>query len=199
MKNYKKIILIILLCIILALTAYLIGSTYAKYLSSATGDATIAISRWNITVNQVSIKDNPDLSSKIVPVFPGNDNIAANIIAPTAEGYFDIEFDCTDVDVSFKYEINVSADETSAVSDIVATGYSVDGGEKIEFEQYNEAITGTIHLTDNVTSKTFRIYVMWDDNPDTTTMNNIADTESTLQTNSSAVFNVTVAFTQITE
>lgn len=40
---------------------------------------------------------------------------------------------------------------------------------------------------------------MWNDDPDTSSMDNLADTASTLQTNSSAILKVTVAFTQITQ
>lgn len=199
MKNYKKLILIFMACMFLILTCYLIRDVYAKYISSAVGNASIPISRWNITVNNTSIKNNSDISSKIIPVFPGNDYIASNIIAPTAEGYFDIEFDFTDVDVSFKYEINVEADETSAVKDIVATGYSVDEEEKIQFTDYNSPITDIINLGNEIKSRKIRVYVMWDDDPDTAIMNNIDDTDSTLKENSSAVFNVKVSFTQITQ
>ena len=122
MKISKKFMLIVLTCILLVLLMFLISQVYAKYITSVSGNASITISRWNIKVNDLSIKNNSDISSKIVPVFPGNDNIASNIIAPTAEGYFDLVFDFTDVDVSFKYDINVTADDSSAVSEIVATG-----------------------------------------------------------------------------
>lgn len=199
MKIYKKLVLIILALLFLVLLAFLINEIYAKYLSSATGNASIPISRWNITVNDVSIKENSDISAKISPVFPGNDNIASNIIAPTAEGYFDLTFDFTNVDVSFKYEVNVSTDETSSVQDIVATGYSVDGGEKITFTNLNESISDTIYLNDKIDSRTIRVYVMWNDDPDTSSMNNIDDTESTLTSNSAAVLNVSVAFTQVVQ
>ena len=48
-------------------------------------------------------------------------------------------------------------------------------------------------------SQNIRIYVMWNDDPDTSSMDNLSDTASTLQTNSSAILKVTVAFTQITQ
>ena len=40
---------------------------------------------------------------------------------------------------------------------------------------------------------------MWNDDPDTSSMDNLGDTASTLQSNSSAILKVTVAFTQITQ
>ena len=199
MKISKKFILVIIACILLALLTFLISQVYAKYITSVTGNASIAISRWNIKVNDLSIKNNDDISAKITPVFPGNDNIAANIIAPTAEGYFDLVFDFSDVDVSFKYDINVTADDTSAVSDLVTTGYSIDGGTRVNFADFNTPISDTIHLADNINSRTIRVYVMWNDDPDTATMNNIDDTASTLKSDSSAVLKVSVALTQLAQ
>lgn len=199
MKISKKFILVIIACILLALLTFLISQVYAKYITSVTGNASIAISRWNIKVNDLSIKNNDDISAKITPVFPGNDNIAANIIAPTAEGYFDLVFDFSDVDVSFKYDINVTADDTSAVSDLVTTGYSIDGGTRVNFADFNTPISDTILLADNINSRTIRVYVMWNDDPDTATMNNIDDTASTLKSDSSAVLKVSVALTQVAQ
>ncbi len=199
MKISKKFMLIVLTCILLVLLMFLISQVYAKYITSVSGNASITISRWNIKVNDLSIKNNSDISSKIVPVFPGNDNIASNIIAPTAEGYFDLVFDFTDVDVSFKYDINITADDSSAVSDIVATGYSIDGGNKVTFTDFNSPISDTIKLSDNVNSRTIRVYVMWNDDPDTSSMNNIDDTASTLKSDSSAILKVSIGFTQVAE
>lgn len=120
MKNSKKFY--ILICIILiVLLIFTVIQIYAKYLTSAEGNTNLTIARWNILVNNQSIKDNSDISNSIVPVFPGNDNIAEGIIAPTSEGYFDLYFDFSAADVSFKYEINTSVTEESSVKDLVAT------------------------------------------------------------------------------
>ena len=58
MKISKKFILVIIACILLALLTFLISQVYAKYITSVTGNASIAISRWNIKVNDLSIKNN---------------------------------------------------------------------------------------------------------------------------------------------
>lgn len=197
MKIYKKIILIIIALIFLITTTFLITQVYAKYISSATGNASIPISRWNIIVNDTQIKNNSDISSKIIPIFPGNENIASNIIAPTAEGYFDLNFLFEDVDVSFKYEITITPAEESAVKDLVATGYSIDNGEKVEFTDYNSPITDTINLADNITKRNIRVFVKWNDDIDSATMDNAADTASTSLPENSAIFNVKIAFSQV--
>lgn len=196
MKNHKKFLLLLIgICICFLL--FFIVQIYAKYLTSVEGSTELAIANWNIKVNDLSIKNNSDISNSIVPVFSGTDHIAENIIAPTVEGYFDLNFDFSDADVSFQYEITASADENSSVKDLVATGYSIDDGEKIDFENYNEPITETIQFSSNIKTRKIRIYIMWNDNEDSQTMTNADDTISTTA-ESPALFHVNISFTQIT-
>lgn len=196
MKTYKKFILLIILILILALVFFLI-QIFAKYLTSASGDTTMNVARWNILVNNTSIKNNTDISNTLTPIFPGNENIASNIIAPTAEGYFDLNFDFSDADVSFEYEITTTADENSSVTDLVTTGYSVDDGEKITFDEVNSPIQDTILLTDNIETRKVRVYVKWIDD-ESATMDNSADTLATTSGNP-ALLHVNISFTQIAE
>ena len=196
MKNHKKFLLLLIgICICFLL--FFIVQIYAKYITSAEGNTSLTIANWNIKVNDLSIKTNTDISNSIVPVFPGTEHIASNIIAPTAEGYFDLNLDFTDADVSFEYEITTTPDENSSVKDLVTTGYSIDDGEKISFENYNEPITEIVELTDDVRTKKIRVYIMWNDSEDSQTMTNDEDTISTTVENP-ALLHVNLSFTQIT-
>lgn len=196
MKNYKKCILLIILIAILTLVFFLI-QIFAKYLTSASGDTSMNVARWNILVNDVSIKNNTDISNTLAPVFPGSEHIASNIIAPTAEGYFDLNFDFSDADVSFEYEISTTVDENSVVKDLVTTGYSIDDGEKITFDEVNSPIKDTILLTDAIQTQKIRVYVKWNDD-ETATMDNVADTIATTS-ETPALLHVNISFTQIAE
>lgn len=197
MNINKKILFFIVLCIFF-IVFYIISNTFAKYLSSANSSANIAIAKWNIKVNNISIKDNTDISSTIIPVFPGNENISNNVIAPTAEGYFDLVIDINDVDVSFKYTITSIVDESSPVKDFSITGYSIDNGPKIEFGANEEkVITETILLNSNISNRNIRIYIKWIDD-DSQTMNNAEDTLATVSGNP-AVFDVIINFSQIVD
>lgn len=196
MKNSKKIMLLII-GILIVIAIFFMVQINAKYLSSASGATTLTIAKWNILVNNASIKSNTDISNSIVPVFPGNEHIAKDIIAPTAEGYFDLELDFTDADVSFEYEITTTVDENSGVKDLVTTGYSIDDGEKIVFDTYNQSIKETIELTTEVKTKKIRIYILWNDDENTQVMTNQEDTEATIN-NTPAILKVNVSFKQIT-
>ena len=193
MKNCKKFILLIILILILLLVFFLI-QIFAKYLTSASGDTSMNIARWNILVNDISIKENTDITNTLSPVFPGNENIAPDIIAPTAEGYFDLNFDFSDADVSFEYEITTTVDPNSSVKDLVVTGYSVDDGQKVELTN-NSSIKDTILLTDTINTRKIRVFVKWDDG-DNASMDNSQDTIATTS-GKPALLKVNVSFTQI--
>lgn len=197
--NKKFTILIIGLILLTILLGFAL--IYAKYISSAYGNTKMAIARWDIKVNNLSIKDNTNISNTLKPIFPGNSNIAANIIAPTAEGYFDLNFDFTGADVSFKYEITPSVDSSSSVKDLVATGYSVadNGGEfgnRVNLENYNDKISDTILLNSPVKKRTIRIYILWNDDETSQEMSDDEDTNST-KSEKDPLFHVNIIFTQV--
>lgn len=197
MKNRKKFMLLVIGIFILLLL-FSVVQIYAKYLTSSTGKTNLKIAKWNIIVNTKSIKNNSDISSAIVPVFEGNENISDGIIAPTATGYFDLDFDFSDADVTFKYEINVSADENSSVTDLVSTGYSIDDGEIINFDNFNQTISDTILLNSNVKKRKIRVYILWNDDDTTATMTNEDDTKSAVE-DTPALLDVNISFTQVAE
>lgn len=201
MDKINKKVTILIIGVILFII--LLGFTliYAKYISSAYGDTKMSIARWDIKVNDLSIKNNTNISNTLKPIFPGNDNIAANIIAPTAEGYFDINFDFTGADVSFKYEITPSVDSSSSVKDLVATGYSIadNGGEfgnRVNLKNYNDKISDTILLNSTVKKRTIRIYILWNDDETSQQMSDDEDTNST-KSEKDPLFHINIIFTQV--
>ena len=197
MDNRKKFLLLIT-ALAVCLMLYTIVQIYAKYLTSAEGDASINIARWNILVNNVSIQSGTDITNTIAPVFPGTQHIASNIIAPSAEGYFDLNFDYTNVDVSFTYEISLEVAQSSSVQDLKITGYAIDNGTIVPYTNTAVPISGTIPFGTTPKTRKVTVYVKWDDDVATQTMSNADDTTATTS-GDPAAFNVTVGFTQITQ
>ncbi len=159
------------------------------------------IARWKILINNQDVTSASTLNNVITPIFPGNNNIASGVIAPTAEGYFDIIIDATNTDVSLSYEITTSANEESIVQDLVLSGYSIDEGERqeiIEDENGNFKIQGDIRYNSQDKDITLRVYIKWNDDQETgAIMNNQDDTETTTEEESVAKVNVNLKFTQI--
>lgn len=192
MKNLKKFLFIIS-CISACISLFFIVDTYSRYVTSATGTAKLEIAKWNITVNDLTVKNNSDLSSVITPTFPGTTHIAEGIIAPTSEGYFELNMDYTNVDVSFDYEISITPNANSSVKDLVPTGYSINDGEIINITN-NSTITGTILKNDTTRQQSLCIYIKWDD--ESGTMDNAADTATTIPENATTLLDVNISFTQ---
>ena len=193
MKVSKKIFFI-LGCVILTITLIISVQTYAKYLTTASGDGNVSIAKWNISVNDLSIKNTSDISSTIQPYFPGNDNMAQGIVAPNAEGYFDLNLNFTNVDVSFDYTISVTPSELSIVKDLVATGYSIDDGEIVNFDT-STTITKNINFATKPATQKVRVFIKWIEGSNAQ-MDNTADTQAAISTNPVALLNVAINFKQ---
>lgn len=189
----KKVILLVVLSILLCL--FFVQESFAKYITEANETANMSIARWKILVNNEDIRDENTVNAVINPVFPGNDNIAENIIAPTSEGYFDLIIDAREADVSFKYKITLSVNEDSSVRDLVATKYVINDGEEIALDSSNQVIENTVLHRDNTGTINIRVYIVWNDG-DGASMDNSEDTSATTSSNS-AMMNVSLNFTQV--
>ena len=191
----RKHFIYILAFLSFVLCIFFIQESYAKYLTSTSENASINVARWRILVNNKDIREGNTADEVIVPVFDGNENIASGIIAPTSEGYFDLVIDATEADVSFKYNINFSVNDDSAVSDLVATKYSINNGNVVDLNRYNQSITNEVLQANNTAPIYIRVYVIWDDG-ENSAMDNTADTEATKNGNT-AKMNVNLSFIQL--
>lgn len=192
MKLKRKIIFFLaLMSLFYCIT--LMQDTYAKYISSAEASANLTIARWNILINNQDILQNSNFSNTITPEFLGTTNIKSGVIAPTAEGTFELVLNGTATDVSFTYTVSLEENPNNTVTDLVIKKYEIDG---VEY-QYNSStfITENILLNDTNKTRTIKFYVEWNDDAETENMNNAADTAATY--NGTAAFNVNVNVIQI--
>ena len=173
----------------------IVRQTYAKYMNTTQGNTNITIARWRILVNNQDIRNNPEITETITPVLLENEHIKPGVIAPTSEGYFDIVIDSSDVDVSFNYTITPSIQENSCVKDLNVTGYSLNNGEIISVVD-NAPISNNILYKDGITTTSIRIHIKWTDD-ETATMDNKADTQTTIDETCKGNINVTLNFIQL--
>ena len=94
--------------------------------------------------------------------------------------------------------IRSEADAESSVQDLVSTGYSIDDGEIIKFNNFNETISDTILLNSNIKQRKIRVYILWNDDEETSSMTNEADTLSAKE-DKPALLDVNISFTQVAE
>ena len=178
MKNKRKIFLLLSI-LSLFLCLYFVSDTYAKYLTKASAGVTGQVAKWNIKVNNTNVRNNDTLTNVITPVFAGSQHVAANVIAPTVTGYFDLQLDASDVDVSFTYNISVA--RNANLRDFVVTGYQVDSGttNSVDVSVETPTISDDILITDTTRTHTIRVFIGWNDDADTQELNNAQDTTVT--------------------
>ena len=200
----KRAELVISLILIILLLIFILSSTFARYRSTKELNLTSDVARWNIKLNGHEISDTSvDFSTLITPVFPGSEHTAPNIIAPKAEGYFDIVLDYSEVDVAFTYNFAFNSTD-SLVKDLLVYKYDIydcDITDPVNSTQTPASsttiptadlsttgtVTGEIPYDATATNKikSVRLYVKWvDDGP--AIMNNIDDTNTTIITDTTA-------------
>lgn len=189
MKTRIKIMLVFMS---LALTVSLMSNTYSRYVADTTGSLEVQFAKWKILVNENDITSGNVSSIELTPVVDANENVAKNKLAPSSEGYFDIEIDPTDVEVSFDYEISLEVLNEN-IPDLLVTKYSLIKGDTdldkdtIKMNDIvDNVISGTFRYK-NVASGsdevfafepfTIRVYFEWIDKEEVSTMSDEADTQ----------------------
>jgi 8-oxo-dGTP pyrophosphatase MutT (NUDIX family) len=106
LKKFKVLIVIASL----AVTLSLMSNTYSRYIATSEGNLHIEFAKWQLLVNNTDITNESSSNVSFEPVIKQSVNVANNKVAPSSSGHFDIEIDPTNVDVSFKYAIELGFD-----------------------------------------------------------------------------------------
>ena len=120
MKNKFKILLIL---VISTITLSLISNTYSRYVAATVGNLETEFSRWQLLVNNVDITNNKNSEIIITPTINENVNTKKDTLAPASKGYFDIDIDPSNVDVSFNYNISLEV-LNAEMPDLIITNYA---------------------------------------------------------------------------
>ena len=187
----KKKAFLLLACIWFIITFTVIQTTYAKYVTNLDANANIAISYWNILVNNQDISENPDISAVMTAVLPGSEYAKPDVLVPGSLGYFDIHIDSSQVSVPFTVTVTTSINEASSLkTDFLVVGYSLDNGNTIQ--DLIGTNTFSLDIGENVDTTTIRVYTAWDDD-------GLDSTEDTLLgiQGGTAILDVNLHFDQI--
>lgn len=187
--NKKRILIFILFCLVFI---FLFQEAYAKYRKFASAQVDNTVAKWNVKINNELIGNKTTLTNKLTPVIADNNYVKSDVLAPGSSGYFDVNIDATDADVTFDYEIGISKYDSYTINDLNIYAYSVD-----DFSTTNNVVDSTVTGTiqHNTPSTTLRIYYNWlDDGTDT--MNNKTDTNAAISGTSNADILVTFHLTQ---
>ena len=175
------------------------SNTYSRYVANTTGNLDMLFANWQILVNENDILDETSSSIQITPVILENEHISQNKVAPSTQGYFDINIDPTNVDVSFAYQIDIEVLNEN-LPDLMITKYAIldsdytEGDEIITNTLENNRLNGSLIYQNDIEDYSFepftiRIYFEWydgideamDDEADTQIGKDAANNNTTLQ------------------
>lgn len=183
-----------LLFILLVLIIISLRTSFAKYKKEINGNVSANIANWNIKVNEEYIRGKKTLNNNIVPTFLGDENTKAGVVAPGSVGYFDLNINASEVDVSFNYLINISVSQDSLLKDLIVTDYILNPDTNSNKIPYSDTgISGVI--IKNNPSTSFRIFIKWKDD-NVQVHDNIYDTKIGSTTGAKAKLNVNINFSQ---
>ncbi len=179
--------LIILFLISITVTVYVISDSFALFESEKTIVVNNDIGEWQILVNNQSINSTTTFSVSNIHV-SGDNNVRANYFAPGTEGYFDIEIDPTDTDVSIYYEIVCRTDMISNPQISLDSIENLGKPDLIDVGEFSHA--GVIPLSEiqGGIKTTIRFNVLWTNSDN----NNEIDS---LYGSSSATFDIPMEIT----
>lgn len=204
MLNKFRVLFVI---IALVITLSLMNNTYSRYVASSDGNVEIEFAKWQLLVNNTDITNQSSSDVTFEPVMLANDNVAKNKVAPSSEGYFDIEIDPTNVDVSFKYTINLAIENAENIPDLLITKYAmlpddyVEGGSlEYSFLNNTSSITEDVnYIEGGFKPITIRVFFQWYEGIDEK-MNDQADTNVGMEAavnNTKFTINAQINFEQI--
>ena len=155
--------LIILFVILLSVTAYELSVSFALFESEREFIVNSDIGKWEISVNDSLINESNTFTISNVRV-NSDPNVRENFFAPGTSGYFDIEIDPNDTDVSIYYEIICRTDYITNGQITLTRIENVGKPDLINVAPYTYA--GVIPLSDikNGVTTDIRFYVTWTNN-----------------------------------
>lgn len=111
-------------------------------------------------------------------------------------GYFDLVVDTSEVNLGVRYTVTCSVPPTSNIPDAKIVGYSFPGQQN--YITYLDGTNTSVSSSSaaSVNTNTIRIYVSWDDNSETETLNDVQDTQIALNSGNS-IISVNVLFEQL--
>lgn len=196
----------ILVLVSLSVCLCLMSSTYSRYVADTTGNIDVLFSKWQILVSDTDVTSSSSSSITFVPTIEENDNVRSNVIAPSSKGYFDINIDPANVDVSFKYTINLGI-QNENMPDLMITKYAIlpdsyqEGDPLDVINLEGSSITNTLKFDKDVDGFNFkpftvRVFFEWyegenekmDDAADTAVGNAAATDNTTFKMNADIKF-----------
>ena len=172
MNNKKRssmmVRLVAALAVTMMFTMCLVGGTFAKYTSSATGNDNANVAKWDIKVGGTNIATNDTFTFDLFKTIKDSDGINnetemnpvdGSIIAPGTQGSFDLVLTNAS-QVTAQYAI----DYTVTNNNDIPVKFSVDGGTTWTNDLADVAASDSTKLAANSGTTTIKVQWKWDFN-----------------------------------
>ena len=190
--NKKKTALLVI-CAILAITlSFMIGKTFAKYVSEVKGAGTAEIANWVFKVNgKEDVVQNVNLLSTY-----HNETLINNKVAPGTSGSFNIVVDATGSEVGVDYAIEF-LNESQKPQNLI---FIYEDKPYTTIQDLEKDLSGTINANDENKIRTITINWEWQyetgENANEIDQNDIIDTNNAKQLEN-YTFDIHVKGTQV--
>lgn len=167
-KNKKRMKQFIFLYSVLVIF-FAVYSSLAKYEKKSEGYIKIAVANWKIALNGKELAENNNVLTDSIVLIPTTYIDAENPlkVMPGQSGYFDIEINPADTEVSFSYQITLELANNASSSGFSISSYSLDDGTNVYPLPDDKTVSDTVSLDgrDRLTEddvRTVRYYWSWD-------------------------------------
>ena len=189
----KKKTALLVICAILAITlSFMIGKTFAKYVSEVKGTGTAEIANWVFKVNgKEDVVQNVNLLSTY-----HNETLINNKVAPGTSGSFNIVVDATGSEVGVDYAIEF-LNESQKPQNLI---FTYEDKPYTTIQDLEKDLSGTINANDENKIRTITINWEWQyetgENANEINQNDIIDTNNAKQLEN-YTFDIHVKGTQV--
>ena len=174
----KKKIAWLVICVLLAIIlSFMVGKTFAKYVSEVKGAGTAEIANWVFKVNgKEDVVQNVNLLSTY-----NNETLINNKVAPGTSGSFNIVVDATGSEVGVEYAIQF-LNESEKPQNLV---FIYEDKQYATIQDLEKDLSGTINANDENKIRTITINWEWQyetgENANEINQNDIVDTNNAKQ------------------
>lgn len=189
--NNKKVKILIVLSLLFFLI-FGAAQTFGLFESKVDSSIDNNIAEWNIEINDTNISNGITDTFVIdkMTYMNKDSNVRTGKFAPGIKGYYDLNIDPTDTNVSIKYELILDDSEFENDYIEISSVELIEGNDSLVKKDDNTYV-GMIPVNDKKVNK-IRIYVEWINNED----NNEIDSEIGTRENPDLHIPVTVNVTQ---
>ena len=184
-------IVVIIIIVTVSLTFY----TYSLFESDAVSPATSDLAKWNIKVNNSMITGLPSGQNQMNIgniTWNSGGHVRAGKAAPGSVGYFEIEIDPTDTQVSFIYELELDMSNIDNEEFEIQSVIETNNNTIVRTGEYTYAGIMSLSAITNEEIHNIRVNIIWNNNE----QNNESDYELGIRAEMEVYIPVTIRLTQ---